>query len=227
MLISLCIPCHARTSDLKRVMPFLLVAANYSPPVEIVVVDYTSPDDLREFMGKVMNSYLERGNIIVYRHYGKRDYYHMAHARNLSVMAASGEYIVISSADIILAENFFAKIRSILEETGADWLQPRRYQGVIVCKRSEFIAAGGYDERFEYYGPEDRDLALRLERRGLKKGRYPSNLLTVLYTPREEKARNYRIRSLWRMKDEMHKIFKENIANGVLVANEGVEWGAW
>ena len=47
MLISLCLPCHNRTHDLKRVMPYLLGAANFSPPVEIVVIDYNSQDDLR------------------------------------------------------------------------------------------------------------------------------------------------------------------------------------
>jgi hypothetical protein len=97
-------------------------------------------------------------------------------------------------------------------------------RGVIVCARDEFIAAGGYDERFEFYGPEDTDLDERLVRRGGKFGLLP-NLLREIPTPKAEKTANYRITSRWETKKLMVPIYEENKRNKVLVVNEGVEWG--
>jgi len=91
----------------------------------------------------------------------------------------------------------------------------------------EFVEAGGFDERFEFYGKEDKDLILRLKRRGHKFGQMPSNLLTSILTPRKEKYKNYRL-SLNRL--EVYKrskaIYEENIRNEVLVVNKG-GWGSW
>ena len=225
MLISLCIPCHNRTYDLKRTMPYLLDAASYSPPVEIVVVDYNSPDDLSQYMKSVMVMPKGDGVSIVYRKYTGRDYYHMAHARNLSVLASSGEYFVILSADIWIEPDLIAAIRERLMYFSYDWLEC--YGGVIVCRRQEFIDAGGYDERFELYGPEDRDLNARLRRRGGLCGKVPGSMVHIIQTPKAEKVGNYRINSLREASALMHPIFDENERSGVLVANAGERWGQW
>ena len=227
MLISLCIPIHNRTHDFRKVLPYLLEAANYSPPIEIVVVDYNSQDDLRGYMRKAMEADLEHSNSITYKRYTGRDHYHMAHARNLSVLASHGKYFTISSADIYFTYDFFADVRSMLAKHQYDWLYDQRYKGVIVCKRDEFIAAGGYDERFEFYGPEDRDLHDRLLRRGLSVGVMLGGQVKVIETPNKEKVKNYRLPlSKREMKERMHPIYFENCENKVMVANpEG--WGRW
>ena len=228
MLISFCIPVHNRTYDLKKVMPYLLEAINYSTPGEIVVIDYNSPDDLPRYMkGIIENSTLQDGNCITYRRYTGRDYYHMAHARNLSVLASSGEYFVISSADIYFSKNFLAYVRLRLEGDGFTWLYDEKYKGVIVCKRQEFIDAGGYDERYEYYGPEDKDLHGRLVRRGRKYAMINKGMVHVISTPDDEKIKNYRLPL---SKHDMHKLGKavleENDGKQALVVNEE-GWGAW
>ena len=227
MLISLCLPCHNRTHDLKLVMPYLIGTANFSPPVEIVVINYSSQDDLHAYMTRILETPLAEGNSIVYERYIGRDHYHMAHARNLSVLASSGDYFVITSADIYFEPHFIRAARNMLELYDYTWLYDERYCGVIICRREEFIAAGGYDERFEFYGPEDRDLDARLRRRGARFGVLPPGLVHVISTPNEEKIRHYRLPL---SKREMHldgmRVLMENNANGVLVANpEG--WGAW
>jgi len=232
MLISLCLPCHNRTHDLKLVMPYLIGTANFSPPVEIVVINYNSQDDLHAYMTRILETPLADGNSIVYKRYIGRNHYHMAHARNLSVLASSGDYFVITSADIYFEPHFIRAARNMLELYDYTWLYDERYCGVIVCKREEFIAAGGYDERFEFYGPEDRELDARLRRRGGKvsaglPGVLPAGLVHVFPTPNSDKVKGYRLPL---SKREMHEvgleILTENNANGVLVANpEG--WGKW
>ena len=229
MSISFCIPVHNRTHDLKRTLPHLLAAANACPPVEIMVLDYNSPDDLGQYIQDVLQANrLEPGVVLAYARYTGRNYYHMAHARNLSVLASSGEYIVILSADIYPAIGFIEAVRRLIAERGYVWMYDERYKGVIVCQRQEFIAVGGYDERFEFYGPEDRDLDMRLRRRGDNFGLLPAGLVNVIRTPDSEKAKNYRLPlSKDEMSALMHPIFEENNAGGVTIANLGQGWGRW
>ena len=74
-VISLCIPAHARTYDLKKTLPHLIAAVNASPPVEIVILDYNSPDDLEEYIGIIKETtQLTDGNVISYVKYSRRDY---------------------------------------------------------------------------------------------------------------------------------------------------------
>ena len=224
MIVSLCIPVHNRTYDLKQTMPYLIAAANASPPVEIVILDYNSPDDLAEYIAGLNHK------MISYVKYTGRDHYHMAHARNLSVKASVGEYIVTMSADIYPAKEFIQTIREMLKD-GYIWMHGKRYTGVIVCQRQEFMAAGGYDERFEFYGPEDTDLAARLIRRRGRFGLLPP-LLDVIPTSDDDKVKNYRLEAFkghQLFKREMYKlmlpIYTENNEKGLLVANEGQQWG--
>jgi GT2 family glycosyltransferase len=226
MLISYTIPCHKREADLVRVLPAVVRAAYMSPPVEIVLVDYANG-----LSGLPLPSvpFLESGNVLTITRYDGREHYHMAHARNLSIKAATGDYVVISSADIRPNSEFFAVVRERLIETGADWLVPDLcYVGVIVCRRQALIDAGGYDERFEFYGSEDKDLNLRLRRRGLVSAPYRAcDHLTMFRTTNWDKVKNYRLPiTKTEMMQRGSAILRENTAAGILVANEGQEWGA-
>lgn len=220
--ISICIPCMNRWDDLFYILPELLKAANASPPVEIVVVDYNSDEPLSEDIIAATG--------ITYRRYTGRDTYHMAHARNLSVLASSGDYVLISSADIKVGPEYIDAIRAaILGGAGAVWTSTSdRFVGCLCIRRDEFIAAGGFDERFEFYGKEDKDLLARLQRRGARAATIPDDGLSLVYTPWGKKLANY-MPGVGRR--EMHErsqdLYEENCARGVLVANEGREWGAW
>jgi len=226
MIISQCIPCHGRTYDLKKTLPYSIEAANASPPVEIVILDYNSPDDLGQYIEATNRMAFANGVSLHYRKYTGRDYYHMAHARNLSVLASHGDYIAISSTDISVAADYFKVIRETIERENPVWMHDGHYGSVMVCRRDEFIASGGYDERFEYYGQEDKDMELRLMRRGAKLALLPRGMLTIIKTPDADKVKNYRIKSRRKMFELMRKVYEENIASGALVANPG-GWGSW
>ena len=227
MMISVCIPCMNRAHDLKQTLPSNIEAANVSPPVEIVILDYNSQDGLEEYINNTRETIsLADGNLLTYAKYTGRSYYHMAHARNLSVLASSGDYVNISNADVFFAESYFKIIRELLLLEEPVWIKSRRYPGVLICRRQEFIDAGGFDERFEFYGPEDKDLISRLQRRGGKFVSFPLGIITDIRTPNSEKVKNYRLAlSKGQMSQRMKPIHEENIRDCVMVANEGAEWG--
>jgi hypothetical protein len=111
---------------------------------------------------------------------------------------------------------------------GCVWARGSHYKGIILCQRAEFEAAGGYDERFEFYGPEDRDLEDRLTRRGAKMGLFCDGMISVMPTPNEKKIANYRLKmGKEAMSRMMRPIYEENKQAGALTVNEGKEWGVW
>jgi hypothetical protein len=227
MVISYCVPCSRRVGNLVQSLPAIVVAANVSPPVEIMVLDYANESPLDPVLDEA-RGWLVAGNTLVVPCYRGRPYYHMAHARNLAAKLSTGEYLIQVNTDTRPTAGYFEMIRARLEETGAVWMEPhRRLKGIIVIRRDEFLAAGGYDERFEFYGSEDAELRKRLWRRGSARSKYPDGYLEETYTPDEVKVLNYRLPL---SKREMHRlgmlVYDENNERGLLVANEGLDWGA-
>lgn len=228
-LISYIIPCMGRLYELEIVMPLVIAAANVSPPIEILVLNYNSPDGLSQYMEELINkTKLTNGNIITHYRYTKPKYYQIAHSRNLASKKAKGEWLLQSAAGIYLEKGFFVKLREFINSAGADFyrIDSLTMPGVIAIPKEEFIKAGGYDERFEFYGSEDRDLNSRLERRGLKYGLIDRKWLHSLADPVEEKSKNYRLKlSKFAMTKINSKIYAENVEKQVLVANKGNDWG--
>jgi hypothetical protein len=224
MTITWTIPCHRRVKDLASTLPQVIAAANAHPPVEIVLLDYANPEPLPRWEQVMIGSSTLR--VVTYR---GRDHYHSAHARNLTIRAATGDVVVIASSDIEPRFEFFPLIRQRMAETEAVWLRPDvQFVGVIACQRQALLEAGGFDERIEFYGSEDKELAERLARRGLACASYDaSSVLAMLRTTNQEKIRNYRLpMSKIDMMRHGSAILKENRTRGLLVANEGKDWGA-
>lgn len=226
MLISLCTPVMNRTDDLKQTMALRIAAAVKSLPVEFVILNYNSCDDLREYvLTEVKPMCHEAGILLTYREYKGRDHYHQAHAYNLSLLASMGEYICIMGADTYPKQGYFETIRELAAD-GIEWMEDKRYKGAICCSRFNFIAVGGYDERFEFYGPEDRDLAVRLARYGSKKATI-TNMIGNNFTPDAVKVANYRIKvTKHEMSKMMRPIFDENVKNDVVRVNPD-GWAKW
>ena len=195
----------------------VIAAARKSPPVEIVILNYNSTDGLEEYIESLPQE-------IVHIKYTGNEHYHMAHARNLSMLAGSGKYLVSANSDSLLSEDFFAAIRKILVD-GIIWSRNLGYSGILVIQKKEFIDAGGYDERFEFYGPDDKELMERLRRRGGKYQKYSSALISEIRTPIKKKKRGYRLKIT---RKQMHRIgmeyLEENRKNNLLIANPN-GWG--
>ena len=225
MKISFCVPCMDRLNDLERAMPHMIAAANASPPVEIALLDYNTHDALFAFARRQHG--LAAGNELSYSRYAGREHYHLAHAWNLAVLASSGEYVAVMGADAMPSPQYVVEARKLIAD-GCIWIRGPHYKGIVIMQRSEFIDAGGYDERFEFYGGEDKELEARLRRRGGKFGLLPDGLVRTLRTGEADKTANFRLKL---SKSEMMALGKairdENNARGLLVANEGQAWGQW
>jgi hypothetical protein len=145
----------------------------------------------------------------------------MAHARNVGIKAACGDVVCAFVADQIVAPNFFTAV--------AERLQPGTFltwEETFVCYRDDIVAAGGFDERFELYGPEGKELTERLERRGLRRVKLPKDsLVSQLPTQYKDKISNY-AQQLSRR--EMHHIGMDTwkACGEQLVANVGKDWGS-
>lgn len=215
-LVSYTVPCHKRDEDLHAVLPSVLHAAAVGGPVEVTVVNYNSIPSL------VLDNYWVPDNASLTMSHVEADYFHMAHARNVGIKAATGDIIVAFLADQIISPDFFSVIREQLEPgTFLKWFE------TFVFWREDILAAGGFDERFEFYGPEGKELTDRLQRRGLKVKPIPKRIVSQIPTPDAKKVQHYREKLT---KHQMHArgmaIWRENQANNLLVANQGIEWGA-
>lgn len=218
-----------RLEDLKATMPDRILNANSSPPVEIAILDYHSTDGLCGYMQELMTTtVLNELSFISYQVYTKRLYFHSTHAYNLAMLSGRGEWCILNPADVFLKDGYIKILRERIAE-GCLWCNTdKKRRSTIAIKKSEFITAGGYDERFESYGPDDVDIIERLERRGLKRGSIPDNLLNDIFTPAEKKIENYRVKGSHKeLGKSLMPYLYENRANKQMVANEGRVWGNW
>ena len=219
-LVSYTVPCHKRVTDLVTTLPSVMKAASAHPPVELVIVDYGNESSLTPLISHMIDEYETSASVVV--RWVSRDYFHMAHARNVGIKSANGNLIVAFLADQMVSLDFFKVIR---EQMAAGYFM--KWFETFVFNRQEILDAGGFDERFEFYGPEGKELTDRLQRRGLKVIPVPRRVVSQIPTPDHLKVQNYREKLT---KHQMHnigmEIWKANQAEGLTVANQGREWGA-
>ena len=156
------------------------IAAQSYQPVEIVVVDNASTDATREIALRFTQAVLERGP-------------ERSAQRNAGVAAASGEYVLILDADMILEPQTVGECLETAERTAAAALvvpeatigaglvarirklERSCYEGdptveaARFFERRTFLRYDGYDEGLS--GPEDWDLPARMRRAGERVGR--------------------------------------------------------
>lgn len=221
-LISYTVPCHKRETDLRRTLPSVIVAANAAPPVEIVIVDYGHPTPLTSVVWDHLGQCGAQVSMRVVR--SEQLYFHMAHARNIGLRAALGRYVVLFLADQLLGPGFFPYVRERLRDRVDALLY---WQETFAGHTDAIRAVGGFDERFEFYGPEGKELLDRWRRNGGVVEAFPRRRLIDQYpTPDVEKVRHYREPlSKCAMHARGMAIWQDNQARGVRIANEGQAWG--
>ena len=169
--ISIVTVCSNRLDYLKRTIPTFL-NQSFS---ELIVVDYNCPQGTAEFVRKNYQT----ARIIQIKDGNK---FNLSKARNIGAQEAKGEFIFFCDADILLKEDICAWITALsIKNCFFTSSKMDDSYGSCIISKKVFSQISGYDEAFEDWGGEDRDLYQRLEWAGLKALNYPENFLSPIY----------------------------------------------
>lgn len=199
--VSFCTTCMGRLQHLAQTLPQNIVDNLDYPRVEFVVVDYNSQDGLAEWVRRHLSHWIKAG-ILNYYHYPAPGSFHMAHAKNMAHRLATGEILCNMDADNFTGKGFAHYLNHAMQETGTfirtNTIETSRqiYRGGgggrIAVPREAFYAAGGYDEVFERWGPDDLDFHARLKRIGYKFRSLSPKYLNFIRHENALRNRNYR-----------------------------------
>jgi Sulfotransferase domain/N-terminal domain of galactosyltransferase len=187
-MIAFCTTCKNRTGHLRRTLPQNLAD---NPKSKFIVLDYNSEDDLLDWLKEGMSQPIESGRLVVYS-YRDHPRFRMAHSKNLAHRLG-----ILEGADILLnldADNFagprfedFATKSFASNPHSFLWSHmikgelTRGISGRIAVSASTFHKVGGYDEvKFAQWGPDDRDLNLRVQMAGYEAVEIPRMFLNSI-----------------------------------------------
>lgn len=147
---------------------------------EIVIIDDRSCDYTKQI--------IEKYNDMRIRYFKNEKYLGIAKSRNKGLAFSRGKYVFFTDADCIVSENWIEQGLKFLEDpdcvgvegviyyvskeyepTFSDHICENKYGGNFMTgnmayKKSAIESVGGFDTRYDYH--EDRDLALRILKRG-------------------------------------------------------------
>ena len=177
MRIAFCTTCRGRVQHLKETLPKnILDNADYENAV-FVVVGYGDGEGLEEFMrSPEIMKHIQSGRVVYYN-FPEPKKFEMGRAKNIAHrcgMLEGASILVNLDADNFTTPGFAQYIVDQYEEDPNCFLWARMIKGVlprgingrIVCTRHQFLNAGGYDEKFDSWGHDDKDYNLRLRRLG-------------------------------------------------------------
>jgi hypothetical protein len=168
--LSFIVPCMGRLAELRSTIDSLIAQRRST----CYVVDYSCP----ESTGKWIREH--HPGVTVVSVPGRRRY-HAAEARNRGAHAADEDAILcFLDPDMAVAPVFSERV---LAELPANAFMVVRGSGpegeaAIICRRGDFLRAGGYDEVLLDPGEDHADLAYRLRLSGVAEHTSPAALLS-------------------------------------------------
>ena len=229
MNLSFCTTCMGRLHHLRKTLPENLQLVDRLDGVNIVLINYSSPDGIDDWVRSEMGKYVDRGKLEYYRVSGYK-LFHMSHAKNLSHLLGGG-IVCNLDADNFIGDGFPEYLLERFQERGVFTKSPSCRGGLagkIAFRKEDFVALGGYDEAMKSgWGYEDVDLRRRASATGLRQVTFPKNAgwLRAIDHSTEERTALCPTKS-HKESDYRHGVMsRENRARGRLVANRGVRWG--
>jgi glycosyltransferase involved in cell wall biosynthesis len=228
--ISLCMTCMGRLEHVVQTLP-LAVSQNPERDVEFVLVNYNSRDGLHEWVQREMRREVDTGRLkYVFLNWPTE--FHMAHAKNVSHRAASGEILVNVDADNFATHAYVGAVRAAFAEGNQIVRFDRKDQrirgggsGRIAIDRGLFDRLTGYDETMRGWGYEDTDL---VERAKLLRARifYVSADLSQ-FIRHDDGLRLLRCARKDRAESELKncEISRENVRRRLAAVNSERGWG--
>jgi hypothetical protein len=201
------------------------------PGIEFVIVDYSSPDGLGEWLSHNFQSELANGRLRYYRVNGFNQFC-LAHAKNISHRLGCGEILCNLDADNFTGKGFSKYLVDFFKQNPHSVLHSPLWSngtcGRVALRKHDFEALGGYDERMIYgWGYEDTDFLVRAKLMGLSEAFIPTDspFLTALQHGNTERVRFYPTKDKQKSKEIHEALSVESIRSGSLVANPGASWG--
>jgi hypothetical protein len=170
--VSFVVPCMGRLSAVESALRSLAVQRRSS----CYLVDYSCPDGVEAWVRE------HQPAATVVRVPGRRRY-HAAEALNRGADAAEDDAILcFLDPDVVVTPDFSDRILADLPEHGFLVPDPADAEhgaaDLLVCRKSDFRRAGGYDEVLLDPGSDHADLAHRLRLAGLQERRFPRALVS-------------------------------------------------
>jgi Sulfotransferase domain/N-terminal domain of galactosyltransferase len=196
-MIALCTTCKGRAPHIKQTLPRNLAD---NPSAKFILLNYNSPDSLVSYVQANHAQDIESGRLVMYSHLATGPF-RMAHAKNMAHRLAireGAEVLVNLDGDNFTGPGFADYVRGMFEQAKYDrrmfgcpnvfmWarmIQGKMKRGVsgrIAMTSRAFLLSGGYDERYADWGPDDKDMSVRLERLGLLAVEIPGQFLDAIH----------------------------------------------
>jgi len=197
MQITFCTTCKGRTQHVQETLPANL---RDNAKARIVLVNYNSPDHLEEFVRNEHMEAIQKGRLTIYR-FTEPGPFRMAHAKNLAhrlAMMDGADLLVNMDADNFAGQDFDRYVEDELSDgEGFLWAHMRRGEmrrgisGRIAVTSHAFLAAGGYDEMFSTWSPDDKDFNARLRRLGFEAREIDARFLNAISHNDKMRFREY------------------------------------
>lgn len=188
--IALVTTCKGRVAHLAQTLPQNLKDnAGYRNAV-FVIVSYGDGADTVRYLKEHHMADMESGRVVLYHVLGV-ERFKMAHAKNVAHrcgIAEGAEILVNVDADNFTGLHFAQWLGDLFrrEEDVYAWgcmikgKMDRGISGRIAVRAQDFLKAGGYDECYEHWGPDDKDFNMRLRLLGLDGVEIPARFLSAL-----------------------------------------------
>lgn len=161
-LITFIVPCKGRLDHLKISLPRLVAQESSS----VTVVDSDCPDGTSIWV----KTNFPTVSIVRLHDEG---IFNLARSRNKGLETANTKWICFIDVDVVLKEGFVTYVAPLLDESRYYLFEynPEKAGvfGSCIVPRTVLNNIGCYDEVFEGYGGDARDLYYRCERAGLQK----------------------------------------------------------
>src|SRR5579862_8654236 len=164
------VPCMGRLNDLQRTVPTIAS----QPRSTYVLVNYACPDEA----GSWVSAHYPSARIVSCQ---ARQSFKGAEARNRGAAAVDDDGIIcFLDADVSVAADFSAHVLANFQPH--TFLVPdqegRGLSTTLICRKSDFDRAGGFDEAFMDWGAEVADLRDSLRRMGLAEHTFAASPLS-------------------------------------------------
>lgn len=229
--ISFCITCKGRLYQLRETLPANIAANEGFPGTEFVLLNYSSPDALDEWVKAEMGLELESGRLVYFKASGYKKFF-PSHAKNVAHRLARGEILCNLDADSFCGAGFARYLDEVFKTSEGVFVRAKGIKGLlgrIALRKSDFEKLGGYDERMRFgWGYDDTDLALRAQAMGLRQVEIPcdSGFVGQLFHSDAERMQFMGSKNILRSQKKHRDLSRQCLARGWLTANVNQRWGS-